>query len=65
MSFSGGEKKADLEIVDTCGQRNTGTILRFWPDSKYFDSVKFSISRLRHILKAKAVLCGGLSVSFF
>ena len=65
MSFSGGDKKADLEIVDTCGQRNTGTILRFWPDSKYFDSVKFSISRLRHILKAKAVLCGGLSVSFF
>ena len=65
MSFSGGEKKADLEIVDTSGQRNTGTILRFWPDSKYFDSVKFSISRLRHILKAKAVLCGGLSVSFF
>ncbi len=65
MSFSGGEKKGDLEIVDTCGQRNTGTILRFWPDSKYFDSVKFSISRLRHILKAKAVLCGGLSVSFF
>ena len=65
MSFSGGEKKADLKIVDTCGQRNTGTILRFWPDSKYFDSVKFSISRLRHILKAKAVLCGGLSVSFF
>ena len=65
MSFSGGEKKADLEIVDTCGQRNTGTTLRFWPDSKYFDSVKFSISRLRHILKAKAVLCGGLSVSFF
>ena len=65
MSFSRGEKKADLEIVDTCGQRNTGTILRFWPDSKYFDSVKFSISRLRHILKAKAVLCGGLSVSFF
>ena len=65
ISFSGGEKKADLEIVDTCGQRNTGTILRFWPDSKYFDSVKFSISRLRHILKAKAVLCGGLSVSFF
>ena len=65
MSFSGGEKKADLEIVDTCGQRNTGTILRFWPDSKYFDSVKFSISRLCHILKAKAVLCGGLSVSFF
>ena len=65
ISFSGGEKKADLEIVDTCGQRNTGTILRFWPNSKYFDSVKFSISRLRHILKAKAVLCGGLSVSFF
>jgi topoisomerase-4 subunit B len=63
--FAGGEKTSDLQVIDSCGQRNTGTILRFWPDSSYFDSVKFSVSRLRHVLRAKAVLCGGLTVGFF
>jgi topoisomerase-4 subunit B len=65
MSFANGEKTADLKVIDTCGQRNTGTILRFWPNANYFDSVKFSLSRLRHVLRAKAVLCGGLTVSFY
>jgi topoisomerase IV subunit B len=63
--FAGGNKTSDLQVIDSCGQRNTGTILRFWPDSGYFDSVKFSVSRLRHVLRAKAVLCGGLTVSFY
>ena len=64
MLFAGGEKTSDLRVIDTCGQRNTGTILRFWPDPIYFDVIKFSLSRLRHVLRAKAVLCGGLIVSF-
>jgi topoisomerase-4 subunit B len=64
MLFAGGEKTSDLKVIDTCGQRNTGTILRFWPDPSYFDVIKFSLSRLRHVLRAKAVLCGGLTVSF-
>ncbi len=64
IGFSGGEKIADLEVVDTCGKRNTGTAVRFLPDPKYFDSVKFSLSRLRHVLRAKAVLCAGLRVTF-
>jgi topoisomerase-4 subunit B len=64
MLFANGEKTSDLKVIDTCGQRNTGTILRFWPNAVYFDSVKFSVSRLRHVLRAKAVLCGGLTVSF-
>ena len=63
--FSGGDKTSDLQVIDSCGQRNTGTILRFWPDPSYFDSVKFSVTRLRHVLRAKAVLCGGLTVGFF
>ena len=63
--FAGGEKTSDLQVIDSCGQRNTGTILRFWPDPSYFDSVKFSVSRLRHVLRAKAVLCGGLTVGFY
>jgi topoisomerase-4 subunit B len=62
--FAGGDKTSDLAVIDTCGQRNTGTVLRFWPDGSYFDSVKFSVSRLRHVLRAKAVLCGGLTMSF-
>ena len=63
--FADGNKTSDLQVIDTCGQRNTGTILRFWPNGDYFDSVKFSVSRLRHVLRAKAVLCGGLTVSFY
>jgi len=63
MAFSHGEKASDLEIVGSVGQRNTGTRLRFWPDPQYFDSPVFSIPRLRHLLRAKAVLCPGILVS--
>jgi topoisomerase-4 subunit B len=64
MRFTGGEKASDLEIIDTCGKRNTGTTVRFTPDGKYFDSTNFSVSRLRHVLRAKAVLCPSLKVTF-
>ena len=64
MSFADGFKASDLEVIGSVGKRNTGTSVRFWADPKYFDSPKFSISRLKHVLKAKAVLCPGLSVSF-
>ncbi len=64
MSFAGGDKASDLEVTGTCGQRNTGTTLRFWPDTQYFDSAKFSVAKLRHLLRAKAVLCSGLEVEF-
>lgn len=64
MSFADGEKNSDLEIIDSCGQRNTGTSVRFWPDASYFDSIKFSVPKLKHLLRAKAVLCSGLEVKF-
>ena len=64
MAFANGKRTSKLEVIGTVGQRNTGTTLRFWPDKQYFDSVKFSISRLKHILRAKAVLCPGLTVTF-
>jgi topoisomerase-4 subunit B len=64
MTFKDGFKATELEIVGTVGKRNTGTSVYFAPDPKYFDSPKFSISRLKHVLKAKAVLCPGLLVSF-
>ena len=64
MAFEGGEKVEELEVIGSVGRRNTGTTIRFWPDGRYFDSPKFSIPRLLHTLRAKAVLCPGLQVSF-
>jgi topoisomerase-4 subunit B len=64
IAFSDGEKLTDLEAIGETGKRNTGTTLRFWPDPKYFDSPTFSIPRLKHVLRAKAVLCPGLRVGF-
>ena len=62
MSFAGGKKRGKLEVVGKVGKANTGTTIRFWPDAQYFDSAKFSVSRLKHALRAKAVLCPGLRV---
>ncbi len=65
MAFTDGERTSDLDIVGSVGKRNTGTRLRFWPDPKYFDTPKFNLRALRHLLRAKAVLCPGLSVTLF
>jgi topoisomerase-4 subunit B len=64
MTFKGGEKASELEVIDSCGKRNTGTSVKFLPDASYFDSANFSVIRLRHVLRAKAVLCPGLRVKF-
>jgi topoisomerase-4 subunit B len=64
MTFADGDKTSNLKAVGTVGMRQTGTTVRFWPDPKFFDSPKFSVPRLKHVLRAKAVLCPGLEVSF-
>ncbi|MDX1583385.1 MAG: DNA topoisomerase IV subunit B, partial [Thermoanaerobaculia bacterium] len=64
MTFAGGDKTSELEKVGSVGQRNTGTTIRFWPDEKYFDSMKFSVPRLKHAMRAKAVLAPGLHMKF-
>jgi len=64
MSFAGGARKSKLKQTGTVGKRNTGTRIHFWPDKKYFDTVAFSVTRLKHVLRAKAVLCSGLQVNF-
>ncbi|WP_417533482.1 DNA topoisomerase IV subunit B [Marinobacterium stanieri] len=64
IGFADGDKVSELEVTGTCGQRNTGTSLRFLPDPKYFDTPKFNTTRLKHNLRAKAVLCPGLKVVF-
>ena len=62
LSFVNGKKRGKLEVVGKVGKANTGTTIRFWPDPQYFDSAKISISRLKHMLRAKAVLCPGWTV---
>jgi len=64
MTFADGAKTSDLSVIDKVGQKNTGTVVRFLPNPKYFDSQHFSIPRLTHVLKAKAVLCAGLQITF-
>ena len=64
MSFADGEKTSELKKIGSVGKRNSGTTIRFWPNAKYFDSPKFGLSRMRHALRAKSVLCPGLKVSF-
>ena len=63
ITFRDGDRATPLEVVGTVGKKNTGTRVRFWPDPKYFDSPKISVRALRHLLRAKAVLCPGLTVT--
>ncbi|MTI63276.1 DNA topoisomerase IV subunit B [Methylophaga sp.] len=63
-AFESGVLKEPLAEIGTVGKRNTGTTLRFWADESFFDSPKYSVARLRHVLRAKAVLCPGLVVTF-
>ena len=65
IAFAHGDKVEDLKETGTVGKKNTGTQIRFWPDAKYFDSANFSVIKLKHVLRAKAVLCPGLHVTFF
>lgn len=62
MTFKEGVKHQDLTAIGTCAKRDTGTSVHFWPDPLYFDTPNISLSRLKHNLKAKAVLCPGLTI---
>ncbi len=64
MQLADGEKLTELKEIDTVSKRNTGTTIHFLPNPKYFDSPKFAVAHLMHLLKAKAVLCTGLTVNF-
>jgi len=62
MNFKNGDRASNLSVVGTVPKKQTGTTLRFWPDPQYFDTPKISLPKLKHVLRAKAVLCGGLTV---
>lgn len=64
IGFADGEKISELDVIGTCGKRNTGTMVKFLADPHYFDSPKYNVARLMHNLRAKAVLCAGLKVTF-
>jgi topoisomerase IV subunit B len=64
IAFKDGRVSSKLEVVGTVGARNTGTTVRFWPDPKFFDSDRFAVPELKRVLKAKAVLCVGLRLTF-
>ena len=63
ISFKGGRTHSKLEVVGEVGKANTGTTVRFWPDPQYFETPTFSLPKLKHVLRAKAVLCPGLKVT--
>jgi len=65
IGFEDGDKTIELKEIGTVGKKNSGTTLRFWPNPRYFDSPVFSVTRLKHVLRAKAVLCPGLRVKFY
>ena len=64
IAFENGVKVEELTVIGSCPKRQTGTSVRFYPNPKYFDSPRFSVSRLRHLLRAKAVLCPKLTIRF-
>jgi topoisomerase-4 subunit B len=64
MEFANGDKTSELTVVDKADPKATGTTVKFLPNKKYFDNEKFSVTRLKQILQAKAVLCSGLKVIF-
>ncbi|MCL1078327.1 DNA topoisomerase IV subunit B [Parashewanella spongiae] len=64
IAFENGDKVESLAEKGTCGRRNTGTRVHFWPDPSYFDSANFSVTKLVYLLRAKAVLCPGLNIKF-
>lgn len=65
MHFKDGNTASKLKVIGSCAKRETGTSVRFYPDPKYFDSAKFSLQPLKHMLRAKAVLCPGLHISLY
>ena len=64
MSFANGDKTSELSETGVAKKRDTGTTIRFWPNEKYFDTPRISVKQLTHVLRAKAVLCPGLSMTF-
>lgn len=64
MAFADGDAKENLRESGRVRKNDTGTSIRFWPDGQFFDTTDFSVSSLKRLLLAKAVLCPGLSIEY-
>lgn len=62
--FENGFKVEELTQIGTVAKKNTGTSIKFWPNEIYFDTVSLALSSLTHLIKAKAILCPGLKITF-
>ena len=65
INFSAGDKDNDLKPIGDVGATNSGTSIRFYPDKQYFETLNINKKSLKHLLKAKAVLCPGLQIDYF
>ena len=57
-------KLVSLKPIGEVGPRNSGTSIKFKPNPTYFETTEIQIKKLKHLLKAKAVLCPGLTIDF-
>jgi topoisomerase-4 subunit B len=64
MAFEKGAKVSELKAIGNVPKKETGTTVKFLPQASYFDTEKFSVKAIRHMLRAKAVLCPGLCITF-
>ena len=64
IHFANGDLLKPLEVIGKVGKKNTGTYVRFWPDAQFFDSAKYALGKMKHLLRAKAVLSPGLKITF-
>jgi len=60
IAFEGGELKAKLKS-EKIKEKKTGTVVRLWPDPKYFDSPNIPVAELEHLVRSKAYLLPGLT----
>ncbi len=65
ITFSNGSKKTELKVIRKVSKHNTGTIIKFKPDARFFDKIKFSATKLHDNLRSKAILCPNLEINFY
>ena len=70
LAFAGGDVAEPLTVRPAhdggtaAGDRKQGTTVRVWPDARYFESAALPLAELTHLLRSKAVLMPGVSVTF-
>ena len=63
IAFAGGDVVEPLAETGKCPAKDSGTTLRIWPDARYFESPNYDIAEIERLLRAKAVLLPGVTVT--